>query len=114
MAGFLVNSIGILRAGYQTAKTSQPGELLSLSLLNIYIYSMLLMLIFLSTAAMTPFSGVTALAVAYGFGALTHGASFRASGLARVYVAGYLAMTYCLLFISHLCLKAHRQAIGDP
>lgn len=82
MVGFLVNSFGILRAGFQTAKSSEP--------------------------AITPFSAVSPLAVSYTFAALTHAPSFASSPIARVYISGYFAMIYCLVIISYLCLKSER------
>jgi hypothetical protein len=83
LLGFLANSFGILRAGFQTAKTSEP--------------------------AIMPFSAVSPLAVAYSVAALTHLPSFAVSSVARVYVTGYLSMIYCLLVISYLCLKSERM-----
>jgi len=80
MVGFLVNSAGILRAGFQTVKSSEP--------------------------AITPFSAVSPLAVAYIFAALTHAPSFASSPIARVYISGYFAMVYCLSIIAYLCLKS--------
>jgi hypothetical protein len=59
-------------------------------------------------AAITPFSAVSPLAVAYTFAALTHAPSFASSPIARVYISGYFAMIYCLVIISYLCLKSER------
>jgi len=87
MLGFMLTSFGIVRGGFKAATTSIP--------------------------VISPFEAVAPLACATILNTLTKLPHVATSPLMRTYVAGYFAVSYCLVMIGYLALKAEKRKLTD-